>query len=66
MKIPNEEKELLRGYLDNAISGITEQLQELRSRIKFFTDQKSKMQSIRKFIKWAENLVLITKIRRKE
>lgn len=51
MKIPNEEKELLRGYLDNAISGITEQLQELRSRIKFFTDQKSKMQSIRKFIK---------------
>ena len=66
MKIPNEEKELLRGYLDNAISGITKQLQELRTQIKFFTDQKAKLQSIRKFIKWIEDSALRMKIRRKE
>ena len=51
MKIPNEEKKQLIFYLDNAISGITKQLQELRQQIKFFIDQKTKLQSIRKFIK---------------
>jgi len=51
MKIPNEEKKQLIVYLDNAISGVTEQLQQLRQQIKFFLDQKVKLQKIRKFIK---------------
>lgn len=51
MKVPDKEKEDLFFYLDNAINGIYNQLAELRKQIKFYTEQKQKLQRIRKAIK---------------
>ena len=51
MKIPNEEKEQLVFYLDHAIAGLSDQLANLRKQIKFFTNEKTKLQKIRKCIK---------------
>lgn len=51
MKIPNEEKERLIFYLDNAIKGLNENLTNLRNQIKFFIGEKQKLQNIRKYIK---------------